>query len=59
MVRLPPDNLFGTTGGTTYSWTNDNTAIGLAPADQEISHPLRLLIPSNTTVSANITVTAG
>lgn len=53
-----PITFFGTTGGTTYSWTNDNTAIGLAASGSGNIPSFTAVNPSNTTVSANITVTA-
>lgn len=53
-----PVSFFGTTGGTTFTWTNDNPSIGLAAGGTGSIPAFTAVNASNTTVTANITVTA-
>jgi gliding motility-associated-like protein len=48
----------GTTMGTGFSWTNDNPAVGLAASGNGSLPSFVALNNTNTTISANITVTA-
>ena len=53
-----PMSFNGTLNNTTYTWTNSNTAIGLAASGTGNIDPFNAVNNTNTQVSATVTVTA-